>query len=95
MQLTHEDVLKNAHLAKITIDNGSIPKFVKELSNIMDLVAQMDAVDTSTIAPMAHPLAASQRLRGDAVTEHDQRELFQSIAPLVQAGLYLVPKVIE
>lgn len=95
MPLTDDDVLRMAHLARVTIDKTAIPKYVGELSNILGLVAQMDQVDTDHIAPMAHPLAVSQRMREDVVTEHDQRELFQSIAPLVQAGLYLVPKVIE
>ena len=55
----------------------------------------MNAVDTSGVTPMAHPLDAVQRLREDAVTESDQREHFQQVAPAVEAGLYLVPKVIE
>jgi len=61
----------------------------------LDFVAQMSAVDTAGVSPMAHPMDAAQRLRPDTVTETDQRERFQSIAPQVEAGLYLVPKVIE
>ena len=61
----------------------------------MQFVEQMNTVDTSGVVPMAHPLDAHQRLRPDEVTETDQRELFQAGAPLVEAGLYLVPKVIE
>lgn len=95
MSLTRDNVLKIAHLARLTIDEATIPKFVSELTNILDLVAQMDKVDTGDAIPMAHPVAASQRLRPDEITETNQRELFQSIAPLVQTGFYLVPKVIE
>ena len=95
MSLTRDNVLKIAHLARLNIDEASIPKYVNELTNILDLVAQMDEAATGDAVPMAHPVAASQRFRPDAITEHDQRELFQSIAPLVQTGFYLVPKVIE
>jgi aspartyl-tRNA(Asn)/glutamyl-tRNA(Gln) amidotransferase subunit C len=66
-----------------------------QLSGIFDLIAEMQAVDTKGITPMSHAQDLSQRLREDKVTEADQRELFQSIAPQVEAGLYLVPQVIE
>ncbi len=66
-----------------------------QLSGIFTLIEEMQAVDTSGIAPMSHAQDVSQRLREDVVTETSQRELFQSIAPQVEAGLYLVPKVIE
>jgi len=62
---------------------------------ICQLIAQMEAVDVSAIAPMSHAQDVTQRLREDAVTENDQRDRFQAIAPQVEAGLYLVPKVIE
>lgn len=93
--LNTTDVMKIAHLARLTIDEKETPRYVQELSNILELVGQMDQVDTSHIVPMAHPLEAHQRLRPDAITETNQRELFQSIAPQVEAGLYLVPQVIE
>lgn len=93
--LNTEDVLKIAHLARLTIDEKNIPRYVRELSNILDLVGQMNKVDTGDVDPMAHPLHAVQRLRPDAITEKDQRDLFQGIAPQVEAGLYLVPQVIE
>jgi aspartyl-tRNA(Asn)/glutamyl-tRNA(Gln) amidotransferase subunit C len=95
MSLSSADVKKIAHLARLGIQENDIPKYAGELSNIFDLVAQMNAVDTSHIAPMAHPLDVHQRLRADEITEKNQRELFQSIAPSVEAGLYLVPQVIE
>lgn len=95
MSLDRTDIEKIAHLARLAIAEDDIPRYAHELSRILDMVAQMSTVDTRAVTPMAHPLAASQRLRPDEVMEPDQRELFQSIAPQVEAGLYLVPKVIE
>jgi aspartyl-tRNA(Asn)/glutamyl-tRNA(Gln) amidotransferase subunit C len=93
--LNTETVLKIAHLARLNIDEQAAPKYVRELSNILDLVEQMNRVDTKQVEPMAHPLDVSQRLRADVISETNQRDLFQSIAPQVEAGLYLVPQVIE
>lgn len=95
MSLSRSDVERIAHLARLAIAEQDIPKYAQNLSNILDLVVQMDAVDTSGVAPMAHAFDVSQRLRPDEVTEENQRERFQAIAPQVDAGLYLVPKVIE
>lgn len=95
MSLDRSDIEKIAHLARLAVAEDDIPRYARELSNIFDMVAQMSNVDTRAVTPMAHPLAAGQRLRTDEVTEPEQRELFQSIAPQVEAGLYLVPKVIE
>jgi len=95
MSLDRDDVVKIAHLARLAIDEADIPRYARELSNILALVEQMNQVDTTDVEPMAHPLDTSQRLRTDALTESDQRELFQANAPQVEAGLYLVPKVIE
>lgn len=95
MAITNDNVLKIAHLARLDVEEQKIPQYAKELSSIIEFVEQMNQIDTDNIMPMAHPLHETQRLRIDAVTEKDQRELFQSIAPLVEAGLYLVPKVIE
>lgn len=99
--LADADVRKVAMLARLAMTDAEIESSRAELSGIFDLIAEMQAVDTSGIAPMSHAQDVSQRLREDAVTETDQRELFQSIAPQyeglpqVEAGLYLVPKVIE
>jgi aspartyl-tRNA(Asn)/glutamyl-tRNA(Gln) amidotransferase subunit C len=95
MSLNPEDVKRVAHLARIAIGEQDIPGYAKSLSEILSLVEQMNGVDTDGVTPMAHPMEASQRLREDEVTEGDQRERFQRIAPLAQDGLYLVPKVIE
>jgi aspartyl-tRNA(Asn)/glutamyl-tRNA(Gln) amidotransferase subunit C len=74
---------------------AKLGRYLKDLSDILEFVAQMNAVDTEAVTPMAHPLDLPQRLRADEVTEENQRDLFQAIAPLTEAGLYLVPKVIE
>jgi aspartyl-tRNA(Asn)/glutamyl-tRNA(Gln) amidotransferase subunit C len=95
MSLTAEDVNKIAWLARLAIDPEKTESYARDLSGILDLVAQMNAIDTSDVPPMAHPLDQAQRLRPDQVSEADQRANFQAHAPLVEAGLYLVPKVIE
>jgi len=95
MSLTSDDVNKIAHLARLGIDQQDVESYTNDLSGMLDLMAQMNDLDTVGIEPMAHPLDQSQRLRNDSVTECNQREHFQSIAPLVEEGLYLVPKVIE
>jgi aspartyl-tRNA(Asn)/glutamyl-tRNA(Gln) amidotransferase subunit C len=95
MSLDSTDVEKIAHLARLAITAEDVPAYARNLSNILALVEQMSAVDTQDVTPMAHPLHMAQRLRPDEVSESDRRELFQAIAPAVEAGLYLVPKVIE
>ena len=95
MALDPREVEKIAHLARLAIREEDVPEYATNLSNILGLVEQMDQVDTADVVPMAHPLAMPQRLRADVVSEENQRERFQSIAPQVEAGLYLVPKVIE
>ena len=95
MSLEKADVEKIAHLARLAIDEKDVPEYAKNLSSILDLVEQMNSVDTDDVSPMAHPLDATQRLRIDEVTETNQRDKFQQIAPNVEDGLYLVPKVIE
>ncbi len=95
MSLDKTDVEKIAHLARLAIDEDDIPDYARDLTNIFNLVEQMGQVDTAAITPMAHPLDAHQRLRSDVVKETDQRKLFQSIAPKTEAGVYLVPQVIE
>ena len=95
MSLAAEDVRKIAILARLKILENDITGYAENLSRILDLVAQMNEVDTKGVEPMAHPLDATQRLRADEVSEADQREHFQEIAPQVDSGYYLVPKVIE
>ena len=95
MSLETDDVKRIAHLARLAIDEADIPGYARNLSNILDLVEQMSSVATDAVTPMAHPMDAHQRLRPDEVTETDRREDFQQNAPQAEAGLFLVPKVIE
>ena len=95
MSLSADDVAKIAHLARLGVEPGESGALGRELSIILDLVAQMDAVDTGGVLPMAHPLEMAQRLREDLVTEENRRDSFQANAPAVENGLFLVPKVIE
>ena len=95
MSLSTADVQKVARLARLAMNNTEIEAARTQLSGIFELIAEMQAVDTSGIATMSHAQDLSQRLRADSVTETNQRELFQSIAPQVESGLYLVPQVIE
>ncbi len=95
MALERSDVEKIAHLARLGLNEGDIPGTTETLNSILGLVDQMQAVDTSGIEPLAHPLEATQRLRADRVTETNQRDAYKAIAPAVENGLYLVPKVIE
>ncbi|HQR50236.1 MAG TPA: Asp-tRNA(Asn)/Glu-tRNA(Gln) amidotransferase subunit GatC [Methylophilaceae bacterium] len=95
MSLTTDDVKRIAHLARIEVTEDDAQATLSKLSGILGLIEQMQAVDTTGIAPMSHSQDVSQRLRDDVVIETNQRELFQSIAPAVENGLYLVPKVIE
>lgn len=95
MALDAKDVKKIAFLARLDISEAEVAASAASLSRILGLIEQMNAVDTKAIAPMAHPQDAALRLRDDRVTEPDQRDKFQAIAPATEAGLYLVPKVIE
>ena len=95
MTLTPEEIRNIANLARLHIDDEEVARYQQDLSRILEFVEQMNQVDVSGIEPMAHPQELVQRLRTDKVTEDNQREKFQSIAPATQDGLYLVPKVIE
>lgn len=95
MSLSSADVKRVAHLARIEVSDAEAEATLVKLSGILGLIEQMQAVDTTGISPMSHSQDLVQRLREDAVTETNQRELFQSIAPATENGLYLVPKVIE
>ena len=95
MTLKSDDVRSIAHLARLHIDDDSVERYVDDLSSILTLVNQMNQVDSSGVTPLANPLDASQRLRADEVTESNQRDKFQQIAPDVADGFYRVPRVIE
>jgi len=95
MSLSHQDILRIARLARIRVTEAEAAQTGEQLNGIFRLIEQMQAVDTTGVAPMAHAQEVYQRLRADAVTETNRREVFQAIAPQTEAGLYLVPKVIE
>lgn len=96
MEFTPEQIERIATLARLKMNPEDIALYQRNLSQILNLVEEISKVDTQGITPMAHPLEGQvQRLREDKVTELNQREHFQKIAPQTEAGLYLVPKVIE
>ncbi len=95
MALESDDVRNIAQLARLHLEDDQIDRYTADLCRILDLVEQMQRVDTSTVEPLSNPLDAEQRLREDTVTETDQRDKFQAIAPDVADGLYRVPRVIE
>ncbi len=95
MSLTLEQVQRIAHLARVEISESEASTTRDHLNGIFELIEQMQAVNTSGVEPMAHAQDLSQRLRDDAVTDADRRAAFLAVAPETEAGLYLVPKVIE
>jgi aspartyl-tRNA(Asn)/glutamyl-tRNA(Gln) amidotransferase subunit C len=95
MSLSLEQVQRIAHLARIETSETEALANQGQLNGIFGLIEQMQAVDTRGVEPMAHAQDVAQRLREDAVTESDRRAAFQAVAPETEAGLYLVPKVIE
>jgi aspartyl-tRNA(Asn)/glutamyl-tRNA(Gln) amidotransferase subunit C len=95
MSLNHEDIRRLAHLARIAVTEQEVAEISIKLNGVFALIEEMRAVDAADIEPMAHGIDVVQRLRDDRVTETDQRAAFQAIAPQVENGLYLVPKVIE
>jgi aspartyl-tRNA(Asn)/glutamyl-tRNA(Gln) amidotransferase subunit C len=96
MNLTRQDVEKIANLARLSITDQEMPVYVTSLSSIVNFVDELSRAETGSVEPMAHPLDGQrQRLRPDVVAEIDQHEKYQKNAPSVQAGLYVVPRVIE
>jgi aspartyl-tRNA(Asn)/glutamyl-tRNA(Gln) amidotransferase subunit C len=96
MTLTPQQILSIAQLARLDLTPEQASAYSASLTSILDMVGQLEAADTSTVTPMAHPLTGQvQRLRPDEVTSGNQRDLYQRNAPQVEAGLYLVPRVIE
>lgn len=95
MAIEQDEIEKIAALARIRISDGQIGEVTRRMTAILDMVDQLQAADTADVQPMANPLDATQRLRADEVTESNRRADFQAIAPAVEDGLYLVPRVIE
>jgi aspartyl-tRNA(Asn)/glutamyl-tRNA(Gln) amidotransferase subunit C len=95
MSVSSNDVKKVAHLARIAIDDADIEQLTKDFNNILKLADELNQVNTDGLAPLSHPLDMTQRLREDTVSESDIRDEVLPLAPQSEAGLYLVPKVIE
>lgn len=95
MTIKQDEIEKIAELARIRIAEDQIGELTQRITEILGMVDQLQAVDTSAVTPMANPLDATARLRADVITETNQRDAFQAIAPAVENGLYLVPKVID
>ncbi len=95
MSIEQNEIAKIAELARIRIAGEQIGQVTERIAEILQMVEQLQAVNTDNIEPMANPLDATQKLRPDIVTEENRRDAFQAIAPAVENGLYLVPKVIE
>ena len=95
MGIDRDEIARIAHLARLEVGDEAAARTAAELTNILEFVGRMNAVDTTDVTPMAHPLDASQRLREDQITESDRRAEFQAGAPAVEDGLYLVPRVVE
>ena len=95
MSLTLDDVKRVAMLARLEVTDRESEQMLEQLGGVFKLIEKMQSVDTAGIEPMSHAQDLVARLRPDSVTESDEHELFQSVAPEVEADLYLVPKVIE
>jgi len=95
MAIEQDEIEKIAELARIRVDQKQIGELTRRITEILGMVDQLQGADTTGVEPMAHPMDATARLRDDQVTEGDRRDAFQAIAPAVENGLYLVPKVID
>jgi aspartyl-tRNA(Asn)/glutamyl-tRNA(Gln) amidotransferase subunit C len=95
MSLTPDQVRRIAHLARIETSEAEVQTTLEHLNGIFSLIEEMQAVNTQGVEPMAHAQDLAQRLRDDVVSESDRRAAFQAVAPETEAGLYLVPKVLE
>lgn len=95
MSITKEEVDKIANLARLSLSDEQAHAYASQLDNIFKLVTVLQNTNTDQIKPMSHPLDAKQRMRPDAITESNERDIMQSIAPATEMGLYLVPQVIE
>ena len=95
MALDKTEIEKIAHLARLHIDESDAEEVATRITDILVLIDQMQSVDTEAVEPLAHPLDLVQRLRADEITEDNQRDRLQKLAPASEDGLYLVPKVLE
>lgn len=95
MQITDAEIKNTAHMARLALSETSLATYQTELTKIFNWVSELSAIDTQDLPPMAHPLAFSQRLREDTVSEEVERDALQAIAPHAEHGYYLVPQMID
>ena len=95
MALPPDEVAKLAELARLSIDSQQVESTAESVSDILSMIDQLKQIDTAQVSPLSHPMDLVQRLRADEVTETNQREELQKLAPAVESGLYLVPKVLD
>ena len=95
MSIDKQDVQKIAHLARLALTEADADQYQLSLSSVLSLVEQMQSVNTDGVEPLSNPLEMTQRLREDVVTEENRRDAFLANAPQTEAGLFLVPKVID
>lgn len=95
MPVSSENIHQIAHLSRLQFDSSEIVQFTEQFNQVLQLVEKISQVDTSDVTPMANPLDNIQRLREDRVSEQNQRDKMQQNAPQTEAGLYLVPTIIE
>lgn len=95
MRLSHQSLEQMARLVQLRLDDNSLTELQRSLSHLISQIDTIKTLDTQGVAPLVSPLEITQRLRADQVTETDQRDRYQAIAPAVENGLYLVPKVLD
>lgn len=95
MDVTEEVVRNIAELVQLKVDDADLRQLTQGMQNILALADQLQTINTVGVVPVSNPLDASQKLRPDTITEENQRELFQSLAPATESGLYLVPRVVD
>ena len=95
MALDKSEIGKIAHLARLHVNEAETEEVTTRITDILALIDQMQSVDTEAVEPLAHPLDLVQRLRADEITENNQRDELQKLAPASEDGLYLVPKVLD
>ncbi|MCW5589185.1 MAG: Asp-tRNA(Asn)/Glu-tRNA(Gln) amidotransferase subunit GatC [Legionellales bacterium] len=95
MSIDNTTLQHMAHLARLSLDSDVVEKYIEQFNNILNLVSELDTINTDHVEPMTHPLDLSQRLRADIITESDQHATFLALAPEITDSLFLVPEVIE
>ena len=95
MSIKKSEIAYISSLSKLKMEDIEIDNFTRQISDILEMIQQLEKINTDDIEPMAHPLNMSQILRMDLVTEENQRDLYQENAVEFEQGFYKVPKVID